>query len=266
MTAFILPSEPFNNKKPDLAYEEEYNLLRSKGTKVYLFDIEDIEQTKIWPHFEGEPLLYRGWMLSEDKYCALNRKANNCLVVSPHDYLRNHHIINWYKSIQEYTFETHFTPLDNALNTFNKLGWDRAFVKDYVKSIKTGKGSIVESSEDIERLQRDMLQYKGFIEGGLVLRRVEEFDKSSETRFFVLNGEIFYPNNTAPGMIELAHEIVQLHSNFFYTIDIVAQNNSYKVIEIGDGQVSDCVGYNVKEFINIFDSLKAKNVLRKNIC
>lgn len=262
MTAFLLPSEVFNNQVPDSAYDMEYNLLKSKDFKVYLLDIEDILNNKIWPKYEGEDILYRGWMLNEEKYAQLNNKVNNNLVVSPKEYLHNHHIVNWYDSIKDDTFETHFTTLQEAEKTFSNLGWKQAFVKDYVKSIKTGKGSIIENASDIDRIKSDMLQFKGFIEGGLVLRKVEDFDKNSETRFFVLNGQIFSPKDIQNDMKKLVEKVSDIHKSFFYTVDIVQQNTGYKIIEIGDGQVADCVGYNVNHFIEIFDSLNNQNKLK----
>ena len=107
-----------------------------------------------------------------------------------------------------------------------------------------------------------MLKYKGFIEGGIVLRKVEEFDKSSETRFFILNGKVNSPNEVPEGMLKLAEKISQQHNAFFYTVDIIKQNDQYKVIEIGDGQVSDMVGWNITDFIKIFKSLKNKKQLK----
>lgn len=262
MTAFILPSHPFSIKEVDPSYEEEFNLLKNEGFKVYLINIDELDTTKIYPNYEEEKLIYRGWMLNHENYEKLNNKVNKNLIVSPKEYLYSHHIVHWYDEIKEDTFETYFTDLSNASDLFKKLQWKEAFVKDYVKSIKTGKGSIVDSTNDIERLKDDILKYKGFIEGGLVFRKVERFDKTSETRFFVLNGKINVPKEVPEDMFNLAKKITEKHNAFFYTIDIIKQDNNYKVIEIGDGQVSDMVGWNPKDFIKIFNTLKNKNKLK----
>ena len=262
MTAFILPSSPFSVKEVDSSYEEEFNLLKNEGFKVYLMNIDELDTTKIYPKYEEEKLIYRGWMLSEENYQKLNNKVNQNLIVQTKEYLSSHHIINWYDNIKEDTFETHFTDIENAATLFNKLQWKEVFIKDYVKSIKTGKGSIVDSVDDIERLKMDMLTYKGFIEGGLVFRKVENFDKNSETRFFVLNGVVNAPKEVPQDMLKLAEKITHQHNAFFYTIDIIKQEDNYKVIEIGDGQVSDMVGRNSQNFINIFKTLKNRNKLK----
>lgn len=256
MTAFVLPSSPFSYKEVDDSYSEEYNLLKKDGFKVYLIDIDQLDDSKIFPQYEGEDLLYRGWMLTQNNYEKLNQRFNNQLLVQPQDYLYSHHIVNWYNEIKEDTFLTYFTDLENAGELFTQLNWNQAFVKDYVKSIKTGKGSIVDSVEDIDRLKQDMLTYKGFIEGGLVFRKVESFDKDSETRFFILNGVVNSPKQMPVEMYNLAEKISKKHNAFFYTVDIIKQGDHYKVIEIGDGQVSDMVGWKPEEFVKIFQQLK----------
>lgn len=260
MIAFLLPSNPMSYKEPDYGYEEEYIKLKESGFKVYLINIEEINKSKIFPEYENEKLIYRGWMLNESQYEKINEKTNYNLMVNTKDYLYSHHIINWYEEIKEDTFETHFTNLENAKEKFIQLGWNKAFVKDYVKSIKTGKGSIIDSLEDINRIESDMLQYKGFIEGGIVFRKAEEFDQKSETRFFILNNKVYSPKKVNEDMLELAQKINEQHNAFFYTVDIIKQDNKYKVIEIGDGQVSDMVGWDINDFIKIFDNLKVKNI------
>lgn len=262
MTAFVLPISPFSYKEVDENYLEEYNLLRKEGFKVYLIDIDQLDDSKIFPSYEGEDLLYRGWMLTKENYEKLHQRFNSSLLVKPEDYLYSHHIVNWYNEIKEDTFVTHFTNLDNAGQLFTELNWNQAFVKDYVKSIKTGKGSIIDSVEDIERLKDDMLQYKGFIEGGLVFRKVEDFDKDSETRFFILNGVVNSPKQVTIDMQKLAEKINTQHNAFFYTVDIIKQGNTHKVIEIGDGQVSDMVGWSPEKFVQIFQQLKNKKTYK----
>lgn len=160
MTAFILPANPLSYKEPDYGYEDEYQSLKKSGFKVYLVDIEDIKHGKVYPQYEEDKLLYRGWMLNEEKYEQLNSRFNNRLIVDTKEYLHSHHIVHWYEEIKEHTFETEFTTLLNAKEKFKTLNWKQAFVKDYVKSIKTGKGSIIENTKDIDRIEQDMLKYK----------------------------------------------------------------------------------------------------------
>jgi hypothetical protein len=265
MYSFLLPSNPLNYKEPDFGYEDEFKILKENGFNVFLIDIEDIENSKIFPKYEkndDEKIIYRGWMLNESKYSQLNSRIN--LVTKTKDYLKSHYMVNWYNSIKNYTFESYFTDLQHATELFKKLQWDKVFIKDFVKSIKTGKGSVVESLDDLERLKDDMLQYKGFVEGGLVFRKFEQFEQNSETRFFVINNKLYYPksSNVTEDMIDFAYTVMSKHNSFFYSIDIVKKNNDFKVIEIGDGQVSDMVGWNINDFVKIFENLKINNKLK----
>ena len=69
-----------------------------------------------------------------------------------------------------------------------RLRWEKFFIKDHVKSLKTSVGSIIEDPAQIdETLKSDMWKYRGFIEGGLCIRRIEDFIADSERRYFVLN-------------------------------------------------------------------------------
>lgn len=77
-----------------------------------------------------------------------------------------------------------------------------------------------------------------------------------------MNGIVHSPHDVEENMLSLAHNVAQKHTSFFYTIDIVKQEKEFKVIEIGDGQVSDMVGWEQKDFIKIFDSLKDKNKIK----
>jgi hypothetical protein len=65
--------------------------------------------------------------------------------------------------------------------------WERFFIKDHVKSLKRSVGSIIEDPEQIETVVSEMEKYRGGIEGGLCIRRLEDFITGSERRYFVLN-------------------------------------------------------------------------------
>lgn len=58
-----------------------------------------------------------------------------------------------------------------------------------MKSLKTSLGSIIERPEDIHIVVAEMEKYRGTIEGGLCVRRVEDFIPTTERRYFVLNNK-----------------------------------------------------------------------------
>ena len=72
------------------------------------------------------------------------------------------------------------------------LGWeDGYFVKDYVKSNSGSAGSIAKSPEDIPKILEELKKYRGYIEGGVALRRVASYKEDSERRYFVGNQRVF---------------------------------------------------------------------------
>lgn len=265
MIGLLLPCSPMDKKQPDYGYEDEYEKYKALGYLVYLINIEDLDNSKIYPQLdENIKLIYRGWMLSEENYQKLEKATNNQLLINSKQYLYSHHLPNWYNEIADLTISSFITNEKDVLNDFNILDWKQAFIKDYVKSLKTGKGSIVYNIEDIQRALQDMKQYKGFIEGGIVLREVIDLQPHTETRFFIFNGAVYsneqIENNTLEQeKLNIAKEVAKKHDALFFSVDI-AQDNTGKlwVIEIGDGQVSDYVGWDLNKFANIFQNIPTK--------
>jgi len=265
MLGFVFPSDFINNKKPDEFYEKEYNLFKSAGYPVYLINIDELQHAKVYPSLGDDELIYRGWMLSEEQYTQMYKKLDRQMLVRPCDYLKSHHLPGWYENIKKFTIESVITTEQDAATTFTELGWDKAFMKDYVKSLKTGKGSIVDSAEDVERALADIRQFKGFIEKGIVFRKVKDIEPDSETRFFVLNGKIFSPVDNED-MYYIADKVSHKHDALFYTIDIARNSvGELFVVEIGDGQVSDTVGWNIENFVEMFKGFNPETMFADKI-
>lgn len=263
MISFIMPSDYFNKKLPDKGYAEEYMALKKAGFNVYLINVDDLENTNVLPILDNESLLYRGWMLSPENYKELDRVCGNKLKVKVESYVNSHYLPKWYDSIKELTIESEITTEDEATKKFQELKWDKAFIKDYVKSLKTGKGSIVDSSIDVNRALTDIKKYKGYVEGGIIFRRVLNLDIKSEKRYFVLSHTI-YGSNEDQEMFDIVSEVANKHHEFFYSVDVVRDvSGKLYVIEIGDGQVSDMVGWKMEDFIAIFKKLNVE--LKVNI-
>jgi hypothetical protein len=263
MISFIFPSDFLNNKIVDSAYKEEYSAFIKNGFNVYLINIDDLDNSKINPALNiNDVLIYRGWMLSKENYIKLYNKTNHQLKINPEEYIYSHHLPNWYNEIKELTIESYITTEENMKIKFLETGWSNAFVKDYVKSLKTGKGSVVDSEKDLSRAIEDIKKYKGFVEGGIILRKVMNFKNETEKRFFVLNGKV-YSNEENEEMFKLAEKTIEKHNAFFYSVDIIRDElNKCHIIEIGDGQVSDMVGWDIENFTNIFKNIKLSKKMK----
>ncbi len=257
--AFLYPNDPFNHRQVDENYKEEYNLAKEKGLKTYLIDIENIAQSNIIPTIPSNMrLIYRGWMLNEITYTQLEKRFGLQLVTSKKDYFNAHYLPNWYENIQYLTIPSVVTNEQNAQKEFIKFP-GKAFIKDYVKSLKTGKGSIVDSPEDIMRAITDMKHYRGYIEGGIILRNFIDLEQNSETRFFVIHNNIFSPTNDVDkySLVEDVVSNLRIKDIKFYSVDVATiKNGKNIVIEIGDGQVSDYVGWSIKDFVAILSSFE----------
>jgi hypothetical protein len=203
----------------------------------------------------GSTVVYRGWMATEDEYTALVRAIERCEarpLTLPAEYLAAHHLPNWYPVLADLTPETQVFPADADLAAeLRALGWGAFFIKDYVKSLKTGRGSIVRDPADAPEVVAELREYRGRIEGGLCVRRVEEFVPGSEQRYFVLMG-IGHAADGGPihsAVQQCAERIVSP----FFSVDVARRSDGMlRVVEIGDGQVSDLVGWSAVRFASIW--------------
>ena len=159
----------------------------------------------------------------------------------------------WYKELKEFTAETHF--LDQQTDIESLLTeWGRAFVKDKVKSCTVNGPPIVSNWRELDALRSTMTEFRGEIEGGLCFRRVEDFAPESECRLFVFRGNLHH-RQIAPEAVALARAVVERIHAPFYSIDLgLRQDGVWRVIELGDGQVSDLKEWPAEELFAIFPS------------
>lgn len=241
----LYPSDALNQRRVDDNFEAEYAAMRDAGLVCHLFSHEDFErgmfQTR--PPLAAETrVLYRGWMLSPSSYSQLAAcviQSGAVLITPPAVYQACHHLPGWYSKITEWTAETVVLPRDGKLiQTAEALGWGRFFVKDYVKSLNTRRGSIAESPAEIEDVLAEIEKYRGEVEGGVCLRRVESYRPESEFRYFVIMGRAVAADGgeVPDGVLACADRI----ASPFFSVDVAQRNDGQlRVIEVGDGQVSD---------------------------
>jgi hypothetical protein len=138
-----------------------------------------------------------------------------------------------------------------VVSVLREINWPTYFLKDYVKSLKTAPGPIVQSAEDAPRHVAAMIEYRGEIEGGLSVRRVERFLPDSETRYFVLRGKPYAPGGQHPPNV--VFQCAERIASPFYSVDVAIRDDGVeRVVEIGDGQVSDLVGWTTGAFVRMW--------------
>ena len=257
----LFPSDYFNKKEPDETFAEQAQAFHALGFATATISLESLPsgKTKIHPPLsEDATVLYRGWMLSGGDYTLLTQvvaQAGAKPLTTPEQYLLTHHIPNWYPHVSEFTPETVcFTDLEAVEQRLGELNWQGFFVKDFVKSLKTSVGSRIESPEQIQTVMAEMRKFRG-IEGGICVRRLEAFEDDSEKRYFVINGSAHSNDGEAPPSAVTACAS-RLKSRFF-SVDVARRNDGeLRVVEVGDGQVSDLIGWSAERFASLWQSGK----------
>lgn len=254
---FLFPSDVLECKTADESFSSQIQAFKDVGFTTGLFSIENAQMGKkaiFGDISEGDTVVYRGWMLNKADYQLYCRELERIGAIAFTDldvYLSCHHLPNWVELISEYTPKTIVIGKDADLkHTLDALAWDSYFIKDYVKSLKTNSGSVISSSEGVDELVSDMTKFRGEIEGGFCIREVEDFDAESELRYFVIKG-IPYAGDAKAEVPEIVKEAARRISSSFFTIDVIKTFSGVdRIVEVGDGQVSDIVGWSAKRLAN----------------
>jgi hypothetical protein len=252
---FLFPSDPLNPRQVDEAFLPQVEAFRALGHGTSLFSMET-EQLR-GPIPEGSKVVYRGWMLNASEYEKMidRIRARGAEPLIPLEtYLSCHHLPNWYPLISDLTPETRIFPADTDLaSELAALGWDRFFLKDYVKSLKTSVGSAISRPEEADSFIAEMKKFRGEIEGGFCVRRFEPFQAGTEVRYFVIEGTPHAPSGAVP---DLVTDCSRRIASPFFSVDVtIREDGALRVVEIGDGQVSDLVGWEVERFAGLWASV-----------
>ena len=254
---FVYPADTFKPKQVDEFYADECAAAQNAGFATSLFNFEDFQAGRFRPSpafQDGDSILYRGWMMDEAEYLHLHDSFvahGGRPLTSPEPYLLCHHLPRWYPLLRQFTAETRFySESDNICADLASAGWGDCFVKDYVKSLSTDGGSVAKDLASIPTVISKMRKYRGRVEGGVCTRRLEQYDPATERRFFVYQGKAMGDGETPPSLVVDAAAII---SSPFFTVDVAKRTDGVlRIIELGDGQVSDRKHWNSKDFIQIF--------------
>lgn len=253
----IYPSNPLRAKQPDEQFAAEANAVRAVGFQTTVFSMEDFQngEFRLVPALPPEvEVLYRGWMMFASEYnsftSSLARVAKARPITSLENYLSSHHLPNWYPLISDLTPETRVFPPDCDLESeLRGLSWSEFFIKDYVKSLKTAVGSRISKPDQVSAVVADMRRFRGTIEGGFCVRRVEDFVPDTERRYFILDG---VPHAATGQVPPIVLDCIKRLQSRFYSVDVVQRTDGHlRIVEVGDGQVSDLVGWARGEFAEV---------------
>jgi len=252
----LFPCHPLDQKQADEPFQSEHQVLKSSNVRCSLFDFDALalEEFKPKPELNSEDLvLYRGWMLNPNSYNSLVKMVQETgakMITSTEEFVLSHHLPHWYQSCKDLTPESVFLSVEaDIVLESEKLNWQKYFVKDYVKSNYDERGSIANSPSEVAEIVNLIKEHRGDIEGVIALRKVEQFRQETETRYFILGNKIYSPNASIPPIVE---EISKRDRAQFYSVDIIENfEGVHRLIEIGDGQVSDKKTWNTEDFCNL---------------
>jgi ATP-grasp domain, R2K clade family 3 len=256
---FLFPSDYFNFKLVDEMYRSELQSLQEAGFATATISIESLatRSPKVHPVISPNiDVIYRGWMLNPGEYGLLSdaiERMGAKVYTAPITYLATHYLPNWYHLLTDFTPETKFYSLADDLEAeLTKLGWEKFFIKDYVKSLKTSVGAILSHPAEIQTVIAQMQKFRGSIEGGICVRQVEDFIATTERRYFIINGKSFAADRAIP-IPDLVIECARRIDSKFFSIDTIERRDGVlRVVEIGDGQVSGLVGWTPERFAEIW--------------
>jgi hypothetical protein len=256
MLHFLFP-KAYGRNIPDEFFTDQFLAFSEAGFSVSLCPDAVLAGSRLLDAVpDGSTVVYRGWMLTAEQYLNLARaveRSQAAQFTTPTDYLATHHLPNWYPLLTDLTAETRVVPADTDIESeLRSLGWEAYFLKDYVKSLKTSRGSIVRDPAEAPAVVEEMREYRGEIEGGLCIRRFEEFEADSEQRFFVLRGVSHAPTQSE-SVPEIVTACARRIPSPFFSVDIARRRDGrLRVVEVGDGQVSDLVGWTPQAFVRIW--------------
>lgn len=254
----LYPDDPLNQRRPEGLFAAEYDLARARGFDVSIFSFEDFDRGRFSPKpqlAEGEAVIYRGWMLKLDGYERLMKEVSGSsarMVVSLENYRNTHHLPSWYPLIKDLTAETLvFEENTDFVTALRDRKWSGYFVKDYAKSLNTGTGSLVETPDEIARVVAQIKKYRGEVEGGVCIRRREEYESGSERRYFIAKGRAFSSSGDIPDVVAKCASLV---ASPFFTIDTALRKDGvWRIVEVGDGQVSDRKEWSAERLVEVLE-------------
>ena len=268
------------NKKVDPDFEEEYKAAIEQKLTISLLSFEELNDenipkaiSRIKDADKPELAIYRGWMLSLDKYKSLFEhllKKNIKLINTPEEYETCHYLPSSYPYISDLTPKTNWLLINDAID-FEKVfeltdafQQDAIIIKDFVKSLKHNweEACFIPNASDrdsVRKVVSRFIELQGTqLNKGLVFRKFEDLQfltnhskskmpLTKEFRLFFLHGNLIQAfnywdegdyGNVKPDLHIFKEVAKRIKSNFF-TMDIAQKKDgSWIIMELGDGQVS----------------------------
>ncbi|UFS98898.1 ATP-grasp domain-containing protein [Nocardia huaxiensis] len=297
MPALLSCADPLDQRRTDSHFAAETAAAREHGASVGLIDHELLlggaaeAAVRRVPRDLG-PAWYRGWMIPSTAYAALAEALaarGTPLIVDAAAYRSAHELPGWYETFASVTPASVWVasapgevPDAATLSRLAKeLGAGPGMVKDYVKSAKHAweTACYIPDLSDVAKVGRVVAAFvaeqDSYLAGGIVLRAFESFGSAgraaTEARVWWLDGEPVFagahpdtPDRWPEPVLDGVAECVRRLGARFVTTDLARREDGlWRVVEVGDGQVSDLpAGTDPKLIVGALLSSGARGPLR----
>ncbi|WIN00850.1 ATP-grasp domain-containing protein [Actinoplanes oblitus] len=261
----LVPGDVLRPRRPDEHFAGEAAAARAAGIEVAVIDHDalvrgDPGDAAVARVPAGADAVYRGWMLPAPRYRALADalvRRGTSLRTTPRQYRRAHELPGWYPAAAGHTPESVWTTGDaraDFVAACAGLGSGAAVLRDYTKSMKHywSEAAYLPDVTDTEAAWRVASRFRELREseftGGFVLRRFEDFT-GAEVRTWWIGGECRLatahpdtPDEHPPADLDVSAfaGLMRTVDLPFVTADLARRGDGeWRVVEIGDGQVSD---------------------------
>ncbi|MFR9752465.1 ATP-grasp domain-containing protein [Nocardia sp. 004] len=273
MPSMLFCADPLDPRRPDPYFAAETTAARELGAPVGLIDHDLLvagdaaAAVRNVPRDIG-PAWYRGWMIPSAAYSALAdalAARGTPLIVDATTYRKAHELPGWYETFAVVTPASRWLPsppgqVPDAATLANlaaPLGGGAGIVKDYVKSAKHAWATAcyIPNLADTVRLHQVVAAFIAeqgdYLAGGIVLRAFESFGvgarRAAEARVWWLDGVplLVGAHPDTPGecpelqLDRVGTCVAQLGARFVTTDLALREDGVCRVVEVGDGQVSD---------------------------
>ncbi|MBB4889636.1 hypothetical protein FHS38_005712 [Streptomyces netropsis] len=261
--------DPLDPRRVDPHFADEARAARRLGLRVALLDHDalvagDARRAVARVPRGGGAAWYRGWMVPAARWADLARSLSArgvTTLTSAADYRRAHELPGWYDTFAAVTPRSVWLPAPHGrapaepelADCATALGHGPAIVKDFVKSRKHDwhEACYIPDLTDTARLAAVVTRFvelqEEFLAGGVVLRAFERFSDAGEARVWWVDGvpALTTAHPDSPGLLPepdlgaVAPLVAALGCRFVTTDLALREDGVWRVVEVGDGQVSD---------------------------
>ncbi len=260
----LVPSDPLNPRRVDEHFSDEASAARAFGADVSVVNLEALSSgdaaAAVRTVQAANHAVYRGWMMTACEYeqlaAALQRRG--CILRTSSAAFRTaHELPGWAAALEPHTPAAAWTtsssvPDLTALCAAMAPG--AGVLRDYVKSMKHywREAAFIPDLADaaaVRSVGARFVELRGeAFNGGFVVRRYEEF-VGAEVRTWWVDGVVAlttaHPDSPTelPESFEVPAGVVDAIAGLglpFVTVDFVRRRDgTWRIVELGDGQVSD---------------------------